>query len=368
MNKGNLIYINDSRFSKSSGELSHTVGLLNALSKKSSILYPTHSQNKSLLKERGIDEKSINIRYFQTGPVKYLYKFLFYVLLSPLLLSNKKAVLYIRQSTFGLLLIPLLHICQFSKILVEINGISELEAKTELKRRLLTYIRKIYYALFKKKSTFICVSAGIQQYLTDKYAIHDSYVIENATDLSPRNQLEEGNEQIKNVNYLVFVGNISQWQDIDALIETVLHNLNYFIDHKLIINIYGDGYNKQRLIGCIDQHNVHGIINYHGTLSTKELCEVYPKAKAGLLMDTRIYKGLCLFSPLKYYEYSSFRLPTIYLVKKGTKIALENGIIIANPLNFVEKYEEAMKNRFSLPYIVRSWSSVVDEMTQFFIR
>ena len=362
MIKQNLIYINDIVFSSHSGEISHTVGLLNALANQCQITFPTPSSNRQLLAERGIDDLNIRIRYVLTGRMKYIHKLLYYSFMTVFLVINPKSILYIRLSSYVLLLTPLLRFMKNHGIFIEVNSISELEAKTKLKRKLLNVLRGTLYSLLKKTATFICVSEGIRQYLHDKHCIEKLKVIENGTSIVPVLRAGGDYEKSTTQNNIVFVGNIAQWQDIDLLIDTVLHNRSYFTKNNLKIQIYGDGNAQTKLVESINKFHLNTIVHYHGTVSTNELQNVYANARIGLLLDERLYKGLYQFSPLKYYEYSSFHLPTIHLINDATNHTIPLEIIGADKYNFVEKYEYAIRMRSRMNFTTRTWSSVVDEM------
>jgi glycosyltransferase involved in cell wall biosynthesis len=350
-----VLYLTNLKLKESSGEMTHIVGVINSFIKKNfDIDLITFETNEKLLRKRNLSNKVniLKINYKINNLISSLFLFFrFYFL-------NKKEYkyIYIRESFLCLLLIPYL-LTTKKKVIFEINGIRVFEEKRFLKSQIIKLSKFLTNILFKKSYKIIAVSEGIRDFIKDTYHIKNVYTVHNGTDLKPKNFTD------KKDNSLIFIGNLSKWQNFNLLIDSIKIHKDYFENNKISVSIYGDGEEKERIINNINNNQLDNIILIKGKINKELIIDVLLKSKIGLLIDTRFYKKELLFSPLKYFEYQVAQIPSIMLVEKNIyldKLKFDN-LLISTPDTFLENIKELFSKN-NLSFKIRNWDIVVDEI------
>lgn len=354
--KKKICYLNDVVFSGSSGELTHTVGLLNALVKRNhEVTYITFDVNSDILSEYNISEK-VKVNFIKYSKFKLLSKSYYYFYFYKIFWSLKVDYIYVRETFFSLFLYPFVFFNSNNKILFEFNGIRVTEESNNLKKTLINLTDKLNSSMYKRVFKNVSVSKGIELLLKDRYSLENTVTINNGTDLS----ICKFKTKENNNNNLVFIGNLSSWQNFELLLNIVYENKEELSKMNFYVDIFGDGKEKGKIINLINSLNLNDIVFLRGKIKKENIPEVLINSSLGLLIDKRFYKGHYLFSPLKYYEYSAIGLKSILL--NDNMIINEDleGVYISNKENFIEKILEATVDKAKL--VPRTWPMVVSEL------
>lgn len=350
-----ILYLTNLKLKESSGEMTHIVGVINSLSKKEiDIDLITFETNENLLLNRKLS-KNVNIiktNYIFNNLLSSLLLFIKFYLLD----KEKYEFIYVRESFLCLLLLPYIFITK-KKVIFEINGIRVFEEKRFFKSLLIKLSDSLTNLLFKKSYKIIAVSEGIREFLIDKYHLNNIFTVHNGTDLEENNNYPEKN------NNLVFIGNLSKWQNFNLLLDAVKINKSKFETKNIIIEIYGDGEEKDKILTNININKLNNIIFLKGKINKELIIDVLSKSKIGLLIDTRFYKKQFLFSPLKYFEYQVAKIPSILLIEENNTIdsSYFDNLLISSPVNFLQNIEILFLQK-NLKFKLRNWDNVVDEI------
>jgi hypothetical protein len=349
----NIVYVNDVLFSRASGELTHTVGFLNAMVKKGfDIKYLTYSANKHLLKEYGLSS-DIDITYIGTFRNRWMARFfyvfiLFFYILYKRDKSRGNEVFYIRETT-------LLFFMGKKTIFLEFNGLRFLEVGIGFNAFLVKIADTLNRLLYKRAFCNIAVSEGIKYYLENRMDLKNVRVINNGTNLVSTFIAPMTTEKKE----IVFIGNLSIWQDFNFLIECIEIHKEEIMRKGILFKLYGDGTMKNSLLKSIALRELGDVVQHCGILKRDLIQPVLLGAVAGLLLDKRLYEGFFPFSPLKYFEYRSCGLPVLFL-NRNQKMVREklDSMCISDDKNFVNILEKILNGRNEVSFTVRTWDDV----------
>lgn len=293
----------------------HSTSLINEFSKiaESTKIY-CFDQNKL------INLNSRNIKKFVISKSskiifnKILYLFYSTTISFYLLMRKRIDVIYIRHGFNSIIGVILSKIFR-KKLILEVNGISENEAKSKGVSRLKIFFIKINnYCAYKNSSLMIAVNQGIRQNIIKKYAIKSARVLEinNGVDIDlfypmDKNTCKKKLELDENKKYLCFIGRLYVWQGIDVLISAMEILIKTFPNiHCLIVggeeneNILRQKINKK---GLRDFITVTGLIDHDDVplyINSSEIC-ILPKLRIN---------GVTGFS-LKFAEYLACSKPLV---------------------------------------------------------
>lgn len=353
-----ILYINDVKFTSGSGEVTHTVGILNALSRSGvSITYPTFQFNKEILSEYGLS-RDINVIYtrnFFGGKLERIIYFLKLIFNC----FDDFDYIYVRDSVFGFLLLPVVFFKPSKKLVIEYNGIRDFEIKSHFLKIVNNFISKASRLIANRALKNVAVASGIEHYLSEHLGIKNTITINNGSDLLPKQQVSSL-ACSKNFKVIVFVGNIATWQNFDLLVKLATENLKLLIEHRIVFHIYGDGVDLTRLKKSVIINGVKDVVIFKGRVSNRKLPSILHSCNAGLLIDKRFLNGRPLFSPLKLFEYNAFDLPSIHITDSDVQALQESGYYVINSYNFAD-IVDILSHRYELRALSRHWDDVAED-------
>lgn len=347
--KSKILYLNDVHFGVSSGELSHTVGFLNALSEYKEINFITHRSNKPILSSRGLSEH-VNLIFIPKVGIKSIEKILYFIV--AILFLKGSDLVYIRESFFGFLSFTFV---KFKPVIYEFNGVRKDEELNVFRKLIISSVDRILMFNYRHALKNIAVSKGIAKKLEDQYGLDSVIAIENGTDVKPlmRQTTKQGAIEI------VFIGNLAHWQDLSGLCSLVAAEEQKFREHNVKFSIYGEGTELHVLKTFVKANGIEDIFCLKGFLDKSLIPEILSKSSLGLLVDKRFYKNEFLFSPLKYYEYRACGLPSIFYSNKEIKSS-HDFIYFAGDDEFLLTVLELAQKETD--YMKRTWRTVVREI------
>lgn len=355
-----IIYVNDVVFSRSSGELTHTVGILNSLSRKGlNVDFVTREENLDLLQEMRLNT-DINIIVAKGGRGKMIKKLSYYIKVASYF-RKEYDYFYVRESFYSFLLLPLSLVLP-RKIIFEFNGLRSSEVNKVLHKFIIRNFSLINRFIAKRAKCNISVASGIEKYLRTAWGLDNVVTINNGTEIVSNYKCIE--ERTSRAKKLVFIGNLAKWQNFDFLIGLVLKNIDYFMFHKIVFDIYGLGSEFDRLKILVDNLDLSSTVRFKGVLKKTIIPEVLSCSSGGLLVDTRFFENKPLFSPLKMYEYNCFNKPTIFFTPKTLKPFQKYGFFIINESNICSLHL-ILDEEFQLDQLCRSWDDVADDFLHY---
>lgn len=350
-----ILYVNDVLFSGSSGELTHTVGILNALaSNEVEITYLTLQENVEILKRSGLIEKvHLETCLFKgNSKLKRLrYYFRLFVLR-----KQEFTIIYARESFFSFLLWPIAF-SHAKKLVLEYNGLRSVEVNKTIFQLLINVFGYFNKQLAKRIKKNVAVAAGIESYLIKHWGLSNTITINNGSDLTRPKDVLKSQSLLKK---LVFVGNIAYWQNFDYLLCLISKNQDFLRKNHVVFEFYGDGKELSRLVEKIAELKISDLAIFKGVVLKSDLPEVLSGARAGILIDTRFIDGKPLFSPLKMYEYNLFNLPTIFFTEEQYPNLQDHGFFLINGEN-IQDLPFLISEKFMLDSRSRSWDDVSQE-------
>lgn len=351
-------YINDVVFRTSSGEYTHTVGLLKAWRLKRPLKYYSPVSNKKLISKAGLSDLT---RFIAWSDIPILGRLIYYVFIILKFFNysrnQRKVCLYIRESGLSILLLPLI---RKHKFVLEVNGIRDIEITGKPLKKLYFSICKPLYSILLKESQIVAVSKGVKQFLIDKYKIESNQVIviNNGSDIITSNKQDFGGPP-----RLIFIGNFSKWQGFHMLLKAAELHKPDLLKMGLTILMFGGGPEEASWKASSKERNLEDLIQFKGPISRADLCRAFRKNDIGVLLDSRNYNGLFPFSPLKYYDYIALSMPTIHLTETNFNDSLPN-CIRANSTDLVEAIRICTTQIY--PVKPRNWLDVAQELESCF--
>ncbi len=353
-----ILYINDVTFTSGSGEITHTVGILNALDRAGvNVTYLTFERNRKILLEYGLST-NINVVYSRNfGGAKLSRIFYFLNLLfRP---TSGFDYIYARDSIFTFLLYPLILFKHKVRLVLEYNGVREYELKSFFSKFVNSVISRFSRLVANRAHLNVAVATGIENYFHKYQNIHKVITINNGSNLS--RGFEYVKQDISDLpKIIVFVGNISVWQDFDLLIRLASNNRRFLADNNFAFHLYGDGIELPRLKRVIGDLKLEDIISFKGKIANHMLPSILSSCRAGLLIDKRFIDGFPLFSPLKMYEYNLFDLPSIHITDKKVESLQAHGYYLIDGDNFGDLLGILSKEHH-LASSSRSWDDVAKD-------
>ena len=354
----NILYINDVTFTSGSGEITHTVGVLNALDRLGfEITYLTFENNKKILLEYGLST-NINVLYSVSFGGSKLSRILYFLILlfRP---TSSFDYIYARDSIFTFLLYPLILFRNNVRLVLEYNGVREYELKSVFFKKINYLISSFSRLVANRAHANVAVATGIENYIRKYQNIHNVITINNGSNLS--RDCDYVRQDISDLpKVIVFVGNISVWQNFDLLISLVLSNRDFLADNSLVFHLYGDGVELPRLKQVVVDLKLEDIIIFKGKIANHLLPAVLSSCRAGLLIDKRYLDGFPLFSPLKMYEYNLFDLPSVFISDEKFEPLQAHGYYLINGDNFGNLINILSKEH-QLASSSRSWDDVAKD-------
>lgn len=354
-----ILYINDVIFSNTSGELTHTVGILNALSNKNIYIdYIVLEENIKILKQEGIDSR-ISLIVVKSLGTKRLKRLQYYLKVN-LLSKDKYSFIYLRESFFTFLCIPM-SFKYGNKIYLEYNGLRQVEVNNIILKGVINFFGWLNRLQASHIKFNIAVAKGIEEFLVTKWFLKNAITINNGSDLKKDSDIF----LLKKKKIISFIGNLAYWQNFDFLINLIETNRNYLMEHEIVFHIYGNGKEFNRLHMLIDKLKLNNLIQLKGMLLKKEIGGVLSNSSAGILIDTRFLNKKPLFSPLKMYEYNIFNIPTIFFIKEDVEPLQKEGFFIINETNF-STIHDILNKQYNLKSLTRTWDDTANEFINLF--
>jgi|TARA_Y100000296_G_scaffold86871_1_gene128355 glycosyltransferase involved in cell wall biosynthesis len=355
-----VLYINDVIFASGSGEVTHTVGILNALERAGvSITYLTFQCNKEILLNYGLSS-NIHVLYKRGSFGGRLGRIIYFLKLTFISTRNFDYI-YVRDSVFTFLLLPFVLLRTNNKLVIEYNGVREFEIKSLFLKVSNYLFSKLSRVVANRAHKNVAVASGIEFYLSDHRRIKNTTTINNGSNLSQDCQFST-QEVSTLAKVIVFVGNVATWQNFDLLIKLATENSKFLMDHNVVFHIYGDGVDLVRLQQAVVDNKVEDIVVFKGKIANHKLPSILSSCNAGLLIDKRFLNGLPLFSPLKLFEYNMFDVPSIHISDSEVQALQESGYYIIGEDNFTE-----IINIFSRQHKLSAFSRRWDDVAQDFL-
>ena len=120
--------------------------------------------------------------------------------------------------------------------------------------------------------------------------------------------------------HLLFAGNVGKAQNVDCIIEAVE---KIKTDEDFVVDIVGNGSERQRLAGLVKQKKLGDKIIFHGEKGEKDMIDFYSRADALLLTmkDNGTYVSKTM--PLKTQSYMSTGKPILTSINGAAKETIE---------------------------------------------
>lgn len=348
-----ILYASDATLRLGSGEFYHTEGFLRSTGKHAQILYATQSP-------KPLSEFEDTLSFQVVAPpwrgARKWQKPLYHLWLILIALSARPDVIYIRYGPFAVISALILPFFLPNRVFIEMNGLIDVESPFRMIVGLSLIIEKLF-RIHVNRVVFVAVSEGIAQELRRRNAwFPPVYVIENGASEAgdrPSPSVPDGNG-----SRFVFVGALTRWQDLAYLLRAVKTHANELREADVHVEIVGDG--PARSAAEIDFAGFRDIVSFYGYLPHRRIAEVLGRAAAGLLIDKRLRRSMMLFSPLKYYEYRAFGIPTLFLTPKRFDSSRFPDIVGVD----AEGFGHIATNLSKLPKVqpARNWDQVGDEI------
>lgn len=360
--KRKILFGTDIAFSAKSGEIAHVVGLLNELSRGGGVMFLTFRKNFCILKDAGLSAR-VELIEFESRVGGMVERLLYFRRLLICARINNISHLYVRHSLFARVLGSTFVRPKPYQLVIEYNGVIEKETGSALRLLAMRLTMGLFRKLALRSKVNIAVSSGIQQFY--KPMVGGRWVtVHNG--VAP--QLIDFFQQrpVRQKKDFIFVGNVTHWQDFQALIDFLKVNRDWISSSGLKVKILGSGPSDKELSSMISRASLEDLVLQLGIVRGEQMYEHLAESQVGLLLDTRTVDGQLLFSPLKYFEYSAAKLDILYV----TRQQLEDlpGVLSAAPeLRFsgLEEFQASCKQAaIRIQSRERSWSVVCGEIEE----
>lgn len=359
-----LFYCTDRILREGSGELYHTIGVISSfINRGEDVTVLIDKANKHIFVDNWDRRKNVKFIFVDSGSSSkgVLRALKFYYFVNKFLSSNFKGIdlVYTRDTVYTFLLSTLPNRIK-RRVVTEINGVARIEANSFFKSAVYNILDRIKSRFVWKQALInLCVADGIKNFYSEHLSSDIRFhVIHNGLNGKFYSTVQP--KILKSTISMIFVANFTSWQRLDELCNIVLSNRSYFTKNDIRIDLYGSGPALDLWVSLVGSSDLSSIIQFKGVLKQSDMADVFPRYNFGLILDDRYYNELPLFSPLKYYEYLAYRLPTLYINKFG-KLTLD-GCYGINPENVIDVLEGFLKSTPCLNApAVRTWDNVVDE-------
>lgn len=263
-------------------------------------------------------------------------------------------------------------------VVVEVNGITSEEISHSYfsTNFFLPLVIKMEKFVFTNADSIVTVSNNIKTHLSNNYSISENkiYVIANGVNINLFMPLKDSKGILGLENkyqYVLFVGNLAEWQDIGTLINAAPLILRRIPQTRFLI--VGDGVMKSKWIGLTRKLGLEDFFIFTGAIKYEKV-PIYINA-SDVCVAPFLKSRKC--SPLKIYEYMACEKP---FVSSGIEDVMEalnkcNAGIFVEPENPQELSEaiikilndkvlksELSKNGRSYVLSNQSWQSVSNKV------
>lgn len=175
-------------------------------------------------------------------------------------------------------------------------------------------LNTIYYAYLKvavvycyeKADKIFCVKKGEIDYLVGAYRI-DREKIKHMPNSNPISQVSrEFLTQVQSAVRFVYAGALSDYYDLELFFDGLVG----ISEDKYIVDIYGDGKNREYLENYVDQLGLKNV-NFLGYKEKRELDERLPHYDYGLLFLKNVAQNRFGISTNKVFDYVNAGLPIV---------------------------------------------------------
>jgi glycosyltransferase involved in cell wall biosynthesis len=294
--------------------------------------------NKVINTTKALQDKNVNANYKiidslgLEGILKMMYE----------IWSLKVDILVLRSTGYSMfILIPVLFFfkCKGKKIVLDIptpNQICLLETKGNTSNPLFILIK--YMGFYFSFPIVNFIVDRILQYAPESWWF--SLGAKKKTELTTNCIRVKGinyKEKIfldKNVISLIAVANIADWHGYDRILKG-LATYKPKLSRDFVIEIVGDGVEKNKLEKLVSMLSLNKKVTFHGFQKGKELEELYDNADIGIGSLAIHRKGLEYASELKLREYGAIGLPMVLAAQDP---------VFNEQLSFVHKVPLSEKN------------------------
>lgn len=235
-----------------------------------------------------------------------------YLIIYLKLFCNAKLV-YMR--TMGAIILPLI-IAKFigMKVGVEVNGIiaEGYANKVKLHKFLLNRYKSILNSI-----DFINASRGYANYIIDLFRVNKAkvtFLTLGYTKLLNHYKKEDCLELLeldKNKERLLFIGNVSEYQGMQYIIETCKDYKELFFEKELEVLLVGDGPYLDTLKKMVDDYNINDLVKFRPRVNKDKLRKYLSIGAIGLSPFDYKRGTKKSISGLKTYDYLFHRMPII---------------------------------------------------------
>ncbi|MAM30005.1 MAG: hypothetical protein CMC13_13365 [Flavobacteriaceae bacterium] len=208
----------------------------------------------------------------------------------------------------------------------EINGIL---FEGYLNKPKIHKVLNILYNWLLKKSEFIAASKGYCIYLNKTFNVSKKNLLEltlgyDKIDFLPSTKNSLSHLNLKNKNYIIFIGNIAEYQGLQYILKTIYKYQYQLINLNIELLIIGDGSFKKQLINYTNKKKITSLVRFIQPLKKSELKHYLVISKIGLspFDYKRGIEGT--ISGLKTYDYFFHKVPILTSKMDDAALYIEN--------------------------------------------
>jgi len=224
--------------------------------------------------------------------------------------------LYLRSGTLTLVLALAAKSFGYKRLVLEVNGWLADELKVRGHSRLLTsLVEKMQFAEMSLANSVRVVTSGLKDLLVSGSVNEQKIqVIGNGTDIDTFRPLDRAECRSlfnlrKNTKYLIFAGNLAEWQDLTTVFEAMPIILERGYNVELLI--LGDGREKNRFYEEVERVGITQSVQFLGAKPLETLNQYLNAADIGLAPFRKARNARIGLSPLKIRDYAAAGLPVI---------------------------------------------------------
>lgn len=224
--------------------------------------------------------------------------------------------IYIRSGPMSIVLTGAARVFGYRQVIVEVNGWLADELKVMGYSRLLTsLINRIQFGELALAKTVRVVTEGLKDILVSGSIRKEKItIIGNGTDIEefrPIDRMDCRNlhKLRKETTYLIFAGNLAEWQDLTTLFKALPLIRKTGIDVELLI--LGEGREKGRFIQESEQEGIADQVHFLGAHDLATVNEYFNAADIGIAPFRKARNSRIGLSPLKIRDYAAAGLPVV---------------------------------------------------------
>lgn len=199
-----------------------------------------------------------------------------------------------------------------------------------------------YSKALKHANRIYCSNDETQQLIEKKLPKEQIKKVYHLTELGINNKylLDRYNIEKKQsgVVHIIVSGRMIYRKGLMLLLDS-LHQLR--TERKYVVDIFGDGEQKNEILNKIDEYNLNNIVLLHGKVSFEEMQNMYKEADIYCLPSLRETTGTSVF------EAMANKLPVVALKQNGVKYIVQDdaGILvnIENKEQVITEFAKALK-------------------------